>query len=92
MRRKSDPVDIAFRAWVQLDEAGKQRLADRQSGFMEAVSQANWPDGKPAPRVRQRKAKHIDITNRPDKVLGPAELAQMGRGVPLTSDIPPKTA
>lgn len=36
-RRKSDPVDIAFRAWAALDTEGKQRLADRMAGYQQAM-------------------------------------------------------
>lgn len=57
-RIKADPVDIAFRAWANLDDAQKQRLADRVAGYQEARGVVAIP----APRTRQRKMKPDAIT------------------------------
>lgn len=62
-RRKSDPVDIAFRAWAALDTEGKQRLADRMAGYQQAMGVE--PE-RVAPRARQRQSKaKVDGMPRP---------------------------
>lgn len=58
-RRKADPVDIAFRAWAQLDDKQRDGFERKVEGYWEAIRKFSL-DGvtpkAPAPRVRQRKA------------------------------------
>lgn len=83
-RRAQDPVDAAFDRWAELTPEQKKHFAWAMEGYNSARRDAIRDNGgvepeRVAPRTRQRKVKHIDITNRPDVVMS-------------TFGVPPKTA
>ncbi len=59
MRRKADPVDVAFDHWRALDTDGQQRFADQQRGYLGAmgVMDAVTTSRTMPVRSRLRKAK-----------------------------------
>lgn len=65
-RLKSDPVDIAFRAWAALDTDQKQRLADRVAGYQEAMGVIN---GTETPQIRTRRRRSKPVEPAPIKTI-----------------------
>ncbi len=59
MRRKADPVDVAFDHWKALDTDGQQRFADQQRGYLGAMCVINGT-AEPEKRTRRRKAKPME--------------------------------
>ncbi len=53
MRRKADPVDVAFDIIASMDREQYQRLQERMIGF----GRKHFAELVPTPRTRQRKAK-----------------------------------
>ncbi len=53
MRRKADPVDVAFDIIASMDREQYQRLQERMIGF----GRKHFAELMPTPRTRQRKAK-----------------------------------
>ena len=84
MRRKADPVDVAFDHWKALDTEQQQHFADQQRGYLGAMAVQS---GAPVVRTRQRKAKPNGGAYSPEEtVMHPLNPPKGGSGVP------PKTA